>query len=117
MDTSSELSVRQQCRLLGLDRSGLYDKPVPPDAQEIALCYWLDELYTDHPHFGVRWMTQRRRREGRGINPKRGRRLVRRMGLLAVYPQPRLSLPGAGAQVFPYLLRDLHIVRPHQVRS
>jgi putative transposase len=103
IDCNDTLSVRQQCRLLGLDRSGLYYAPVGPDAQELALCHRLDELYTAHPHFGVRLMTQWLRREGRTINPKRVRRLLRQMGLLAVYPKPRLSLPGAGAQVFPYL--------------
>lgn len=115
IDATAQLSVRHQCRLLGLDRSGLYYAPVAPDIEEIALCHRLDELYTAHPHFGVRLMTETLRREGRTINSKRVRRLLRRMGLLAVYPKPRLSLPGAGAQVFPYLLRGLAIVRPHQV--
>jgi len=100
---------------LGLDRSGLDYEPVAPDAREIALCHRLDELYTAHPHYGVRLMTGVLRRQGITINPKRVRRLLRQMGLLAVYPKPRLSLPGAGAQVFPYLLRDVAIVRPHQV--
>ena len=115
IDSTDTLSVRHQCRLLGLDRSGLYYAPVAPDAAEIALCHRLDELYTAHPHYGVRRMTQTLRREGCPINPKRVRRLLRQMGLLAVYPKPRLSLPGAGAQVFPYLLRGLAIERPHQV--
>jgi putative transposase len=60
-------------------------------------------------------MTEHLRREGQTINPKRVRRLLREMGLMAVYPQPRLSLPGAGAVVRPYLLRRLEIGRPHQV--
>ena len=115
IDSGDELSVRQQCRLLGLDRSGLYHQPVGPDAQEIALCHRLDELYTAHPHFGVRLMTQTLRRQGLSINPKRVRRLLRQMGLMAVYPRPRLSLPAVGAQVFPYLLGGLDIVRAHQV--
>lgn len=115
IDCQDTLSVCHQCQLLGLDRSGLYYAPVGPDAGEIALCHRLDELYTAHPHYGVRLMTQTLRRAGRTINPKRVRRLLRQMGLLAVYPKPRLSLPGAGAQVFPYLLRALAIVRPHQV--
>jgi putative transposase len=109
------LSVRQQCRLLALDRSGLYYESLGPDAQEIALCHRLDELYTAHPFYGVRRMTEALRREGRTINPKRVRRLLRQMGLLAVYPKPRWSLPGAGASVFRYLLREFKIERPHQV--
>jgi len=115
IDSQNLLSVRHQCRLLGLDRSGLYYEPVGPDAQEIALGHRLDELYTAHPHYGVRLMTAVLRRQGLSINPKRVRRWLRTLGLLAVYPKPRLSLPGAGAQVFPYLLRDVAIVRPHQV--
>jgi putative transposase len=115
IDLVSELSVRRQCQLLSLDRSGLYYEPVVPEAEEVALCHRLDELYTAHPHFGVRLMTEMLRREGRTVNPKRVRRLLRQMGLWAVYPKPRLSLPGAGASVFPYLLRGVEIVRPHQV--
>lgn len=115
IDCQDELSVRQQCRLLELDRSGLYYEPLGPDAQEIALCHRLDELYTEHPHYGVRLMTAVLRRQGLTINPKRVRRLLRLLGLMAVYPKPRLSLPGVGAQVFPYLLRELPIVRAHQV--
>lgn len=109
------LSVRRQCELLGLDRSGLYYEPVVLAPAEIALCHRLDELYTAHPHYGVRSMTAVLRREGEVINPKKVRRLLREMGLLAIYQKPRLSLPGAGAQVFPYLLRGVPIERPHQV--
>jgi putative transposase len=109
------LSLRRQCELLGLDRSGLYYTPAPIAPEEIALGHRLDELYTARPHYGVRLMTAVLRREGKLINPKRVRRLLRQMGLLAIYQKPRLSLPGAGASVFPYLLRGLPIVRPHQV--
>lgn len=115
IDREAELSVRRQCQLLALDRSGLYYEPVVADAGELALCHRLDELYTAHPFYGVRRMTEQLRREGSVINPKRTRRLLRQMGLSAVYPKPRLSLPGAGATALPYLLRGVNIVRPHQV--
>lgn len=115
IDAHDELSVRQQCHILELDRSGLYYEPVGPSPEEIALCHRLDELYTAHPFYGVRRMTEALRREGQTINPKRVRRLLRELGLLAVYPKPRLSLPAAGARVFPYLLRGVRIERPHQV--
>ncbi len=115
IDCQDALSVRRQCELVGLGRSGLYYKPVGPGPEEIALCHRLDELYTARPFYGVRRMTEQLRREGQMIHPKRVRRLLREMGLRAVYPQPRLSLPGAGASVFPYLLRGLRIERPHQV--
>lgn len=115
IDPHASLSVRTQCSLLGLDRSGLYYEPVAPAAGQIELCHRLDELYTAHPFYGVRRMTEVLRREDWTINPKRVRSCLREMGLLAVYQKPRLSLPGAGAQVFPYRLRGLAIVRPHQV--
>lgn len=115
IERHDSLSVRRQCELLGLDRSGLYYAPVPIAPEAVALCHRLDELYTARPHYGVRSITTVLRREGHVINPKRVRRLLREMGLLAIYQKPRLSLPGVGASVFPYLLRGLPIVRPHQV--
>lgn len=115
MDVEAELSVRWQCQWLGLDRSGLYYEPAGPGALELALCHRRDEIYTARPFYRVRRMTEALRRAGELINPKRVRRLLRQMGLSAVYPKPRLSLPGAGAPAMPYLLRGLNIVRPHQV--
>jgi putative transposase len=115
IEPRDKLSVRQQCRLLGLDRSGLYYVPLGPVAEELAVCHRLDELYTVHPFYGVRRVTEALRREGQIINPKRGRRLLRQMGLRAADPKPRLSLPGAGGGVFPYLLRGMNIERAHQV--
>jgi putative transposase len=115
IDCQDQLSVRRQCELVDLDRSGLYYEPLRPEPEEIPLRHRLDELYTAHPFYGVRRMTEQLRREGQTINPKRVRRLLREMGLMAVYPKPRLSLPGLGASVFPYLLRGLKIDRPHRV--
>ena len=115
IDPEAELSVRRQCQLLELDRSGLYYEPGIPDAGGIRLCHRLDALYTAHPFYGVRRMTEPLRREGEVINPRRVRRLLRQWGLSAVHPKPRLSLPGAGASVFPYLPRGVRVVRPHQV--
>jgi putative transposase len=62
IDGQEELSVRRQCELVGLDRSGLYYEPVGPEPEEIALCHRLDELYTAHPFYGVRRMTEALRR-------------------------------------------------------
>ena len=78
------LSVRAQCCLLGLDRSGMYYQRVGPTHEEIQLCHRLDALYTEHPYYGVRRMTVVLGREGWAINPKRVRRLMRQMGLWAV---------------------------------
>jgi putative transposase len=109
------LSLRAQCRLLELPRSNLYYEPVAVSEEELELRGRLDRLYTAHPYYGVRRMVAALGAEGVVVNVKRVRRLLREMGLEAVYPKPRLSLPGAGAQVFPYLLRGLDIDGPHLV--
>jgi len=111
----ASLSLRAQCRLLELPRSDLYYEPVGVSAEELALRGRLDRLYTAHPYYGVRRMVAALGAEGLVVNVKRVRRLLREMGLAAVYPKPRLSLPGAGAAVYPYLLRGLNIDCPHLV--
>jgi putative transposase len=110
-----KLSLRRQCRLLGLDRSGLYYEARGESLANLELMHRLDELYTAHPYYGVRRMVAVLEREGVGVNAKRVRRLMRLMGLEAIYPKPRLSQAGSAAQVFPYLLRNLAIERVHQV--
>jgi putative transposase len=77
----------------------------------------LDEQYTRCPFYGVRRMTAWLELQGHEVNAKRVRRLLRKMGLLAIYPKPSLSQPGAGAQVYPYLLRGVEIARVNQVWS
>jgi putative transposase len=109
------LSVRRQCRLLGLDRSGLYYEPAGESAENLRLMRRLDELHTAPPFYGVRKMGAVLEREGCIVNRKRVRRLLRLMGLMSVAPRPSLSRPALGAQVFPYLLRGLAIGRAHQV--
>jgi putative transposase len=111
----AKLSVRRQCELLGLWRSGLYYEPEPEPEDNLRLMRWLDREYTAHPFFGVRRMTARLRRKGERINPKRVRRLMRRMGLEAIYPKRPLSVAGEGHKRYPYLLRGLVIDRPDQV--
>jgi putative transposase len=93
----------------------VYYRPVALDARELDLRWRLDRIYTAHPVFGVRRMVLALREQGRAVNPKCVRRLLREMGLEAVYPKPRLSQPAVGAQRFPYLLRGVAIQRPHQV--
>jgi putative transposase len=111
------LSVRQQCMLLGLPRSSLYYEAVPASAAELALMRRIDEQYLQRPFFGSRRMTVWLRHQGEAINRKRVQRLMRRMGLEAIYPKPRLSVPGTPATRYPYLLRNLEIIRPNQVWS
>jgi len=112
-----DLSVRRQCDLLGLDRSGLYYKPVGPSAEDLALMRLLDEQYTRTPFYGVRKMKAWLETIGHFDDIKRVRRLLRLMGLEAIYPKPRLSFNGTEHRRFPYLLRGVAILRPNQVWS
>lgn len=75
----------------------------------------IDAIYTDMPYYGVVRMTKQLRNEHRVINEKRVRRLMREMGLEAIYPKPNLSTNTASHPVYPYLLRNLRIIRPNQV--
>ena len=113
-----QLSVRRQCELLGLNRSTLYYEPAPETAENLALLKLIDKQYTDHPFYGsrkmTRWLQEVMPLE---VNRKRVQRLMRLMGLEAIYPKPKLSLPGQGHKVFPYLLRDVTIDRVDPVWS
>jgi putative transposase len=112
-----QLSVRRQCQLLGVNRASLYYQPVDESVENLHLLRLLDEQYTRCPFYGVLRMTAWLRHQGHQVNVKRVRRLLRQMGLMAVYPKPRLSQPGAGAQLFPYLLTGVKIDRPDHVWS
>lgn len=111
------LSVSQQCALLGLSRSSYYYEPASESSENLALMVLIDREYTTHPFRGSRGMTSWLRREGHTVNRKRVQRLMRLMGLEAVYPKPRLSVGGAGHKVYPYLLRSVAIERADQVWS
>ena len=110
-----QASLSLQCRLLGLSRSTLYYRPRRPSAAELALMRRLDELYTAHPFYGSRQMSRHLEREGWPAGRRRVRRLMRTMGLAAIYCKPRCSEPHPGHRIYPYLLRDLAVERAHQV--
>jgi len=109
------ISLRRQCDLLGLSRSTAYYQPRAEDAVNVALTERIDVQYTRTPFYGVPRMTAHLRREGWPVNPKRVRRLMRAMGLSAVYPKPRLSLSCQAHRVYPYLLRNVTADRPDHV--
>jgi len=112
-----DLSLRRQCELLSVPRSSAYYTPRGEPALNRELMRLIDRQYTDCPFYGVRKMTACLRRRGRRVNSKRVRRLMRRMGLEAIYPKPRLSAPGEGHKRYPYLLRDVTVERADQVWS
>jgi putative transposase len=111
------LSVRRQCELLGLNRSSFYYEPIGESAVDLRLMRMIDEQYTACPFYGSRRMTAWLAGRGEELNRKRVQRLMRVMGLEAIYPKPRLSLAGKGHKVYPYLLRGVRIERPDQVWS
>jgi putative transposase len=108
-------SVRRQCALLGVARSGVYRPPRPANDNDLALMRRIDELYTAWPFLGSRRMTALLRAEGQRVNRKRVQRLMRQMGIAALGPKPRTTKPAPGHKIFPYLLRDLVIERPNHV--
>ena len=110
--------MRRQCELLGLCRSSLYYRPAAETPQNLRLMRLIDQQYTAHPFYGSRKLTLWLRDEqGEAVNRKRVQRLMRLMGLEAIYPKPKLTLAGRGHRLFPYLLRDVIISRPDQVWS
>jgi putative transposase len=112
-----QLSVRRQCVLLGLSRSSLYYEPAAETAENLRLMRLLDEEYTAHPFLGSRRLTKWLIEQGEEVNRKRVQRLMRLMGLEAIYPKPKLSAARAGHRIYPYLLRNVNIQRPDQVWS
>jgi putative transposase len=111
------LSVRRQCELLGLSRSSLYYEPAPETTENLRLMRRIDEQYTAGPFYGSRRMTAWLVEQGEEVNRKRVQRLMRVMGLEAIYPKPRLSTAGKGHRIYPYLLRGVKVERPDRVWS
>ena len=110
-----ELSVRRQCELLRVSRSGLYYEPVPTSPDELALMRRIDELHLKYPFYGSRKLSDVLRKEGHEANRKRIQRLMRLMGLEAMVPKPNTSEPHPEHVKYPYLLRGLAISRVNQV--
>ncbi len=109
--------MRRQCELLGLPRSSFYYEPAGQTPENLRLMRLIDEQYTACPFYGSRRMAAWLQGQGEAVNRKRVQRLMRLMGLEAIYPKPRLSAPGQGHRVYPYLLRGVAIGRPDQVWS
>jgi putative transposase len=111
------LSVRRQCELLGLSRSSLYYESGGEAAEDLRLMRRIDGQYTACPFYGSRRMTAWLVEQGEGVNRKRVQRLMRVMGLEAIYPKPRLSLAGKDHRIYPYLLRGVKVERKDHVWS
>ena len=109
------LSIRKQCEILSVNRSSLYYAPVGESEENLEIMRKIDEHYLDHPTEGVIRVHDFLFALGFVVNHKRVRRLLRLMGLMAIYPKRNLSKLGLGKYIRPYLLKGLKIERPNQV--
>ena len=110
------LPITRRCALLDVARSTAYYKPAPPSEQDLTLMRLIDEIHLELPFFGSRRLVGELEDRGQpGVNRKRVQRLMREMGLSALYPKRRTSRPAEGHKIYSYLLRDLAIDRPNQV--
>ena len=112
---AEDLSVRRQCALLNLARSGVYRPRPVVEADDLALMRRIDELHLELPFYGSRRMMFELNKEGRGVNRKRVQRLMRVMGIEALVPRPGTSKAAPGHKIYPYLLRGLAIGEPNHV--
>jgi putative transposase len=115
LDTN--FNIREQCGLLGLGRSSFYYTPVPISHETQALMNAIDEQHTKTPFYGVKKMTKQLKRMGYDVGRDHVRTLMRTMGLYAIYPGPNTSKKHEAHKIYPYLLRDVKIIRPNQVWS
>jgi len=109
------LSIVRQCRLLDISRSGLYYQPVGISEEDLTLMKLIDRQYLATPFYGARKIAAWLKSQGQRVNRKRVRRLMRVMGLKALYRRPRTSKPAPGHKIYPYLLGGMKITRPDQV--
>lgn len=116
-DEDSDLSIRQQCHLLDLNRSSLYYRPVSVSTEEQVLMNRLDEIFTESPFYGSRRLGVTLRGEGFEVGRDHVRTLMRKMGLEAIYPKRNLSRRDESHKIYPYLLSEMQITKPLQVWS
>lgn len=115
VDKEHKLSVRRQCNLLEIHRGGLYYKPVHENEENLRVMRQMDEHYLKHPTSGVLRMQDFLFSIGFVVNHKRVRRLLRKMGIMAIYPKRNLSKLGLTKYIRPYLLKNLKITYANQV--
>ena len=112
-----KVSIRRQCQLLGVNRSNFYYQPEPVSVDTLDIMDRIDRQYTETPFYGVARMTAQLKRDGHVIGHNRVRRLMRLMGLMAIYPKPNGSKSHPEHKIYPYLLRDVAVEKANQVWS
>jgi len=113
--TDPEVSLTAQADLLGVSRSGLYYRPVPLSAEEVALKHRSDAIYTAYPFYGSRRVAATLHREGQVVNRKAVQRHMREMGIAGISPGPHTSRPHPAHPTYPYLLRHVSAAHPDHV--
>lgn len=115
IDRDHALPITRRCELLGVARSTVYYRPAPVSDEDLELMRLIDETHLELPFYGSRRLCDELAVRGHRVNRKRVQRLLRQMGLAALYPKRRTSTPGNGHTIYPYRLRGLLIDRPNQV--
>ena len=115
INRNSDLSLVKQCQTLDIARSGIYYTPKPVSDAELMLMGLIDKIHLNKPYLGIRRIKDALYDLGHRINRKRIQRLMRKMGIQAIYPKPNLSKANKQHKIYPYLLRHLDITRPNQV--
>jgi putative transposase len=115
ISNDNDISIRRQCELLDVPRSSLYYEPIGESEENLKIMRLMDEEFLDHPTHGVLQMQDFLTSSGFIVNQKRIRRLLRKMGIMAIYPKRNLSKLGQARYIRPYLLRGLKIEKANQV--
>ena len=115
--SNAQLSISRQCDLMGLSRSSRYYKAVAVDTETLALMNAIDRTYTELPFYGILKMTIAMNEQGFKVNHKKIARLMRLMGIHAIYAEPKLSNPGYNHDIYPYLLTNVSITSANHVWS
>ncbi len=115
IDRTHSLPVIRQCQLLNLNRSTVYYQPLEVSDEDLKLMRQIDEIHLKRPFYGSRRIRDDLQDLGYPVNRKKVQRLMRQMGIMALYPKRNTSVPGKGLNLYPYLLKGLTIDRPNQV--
>ena len=115
IDPTSKLSINRQARVLGISRSSVYYQPRPISDADLKLMHRIDKLHMELPFAGSRMLRDLLAQEGFKVGRLHVATLMKRMGITALYRKPNTSKPAPGHKIYPYLLRNLPVVRPNQV--
>jgi putative transposase len=113
IDRTHSLPVTRQCQLLSLNRSSVYYQPIGVTDEDLRLMRLIDEVHLKRPFYGSRRIRDNLQDLGHSVNRKKVQRLMRLMGITALYPKANTSRPGKRHKIYPYLLKGLTIHRPN----